>query len=94
MGLPSGYKPTKFLYKIKKNETKDLLDTRQDYPYDWYLGGVDSCTGDSGGPLWRNINKEGPEWSTAVVRDPEVADNSSLTPQRHKSLRHNQTIKP
>ena len=59
LGLPSGYKPTKFLYKIKKNETKDLLDTRQDYPYDWYLGGVDSCTGDSGGPLWRNINKEG-----------------------------------
>ena len=70
LGLPRGYEPTKFLYKMLKDQTKDLLDTNETYPYDWYLGGVDSCTGDSGGPLWRNINKETKiEWSALIGSD-------------------------
>ena len=71
LGLPSGYKPTKFFYKIRKNQTRDLLGTTENYPYDWYLGGVDSCQGDSGGPLWRNINKVEEVqsvWSTLIGR--------------------------
>merc|ERR1719481_1626438 len=57
LGVPKGYQPTKYRYTYKghKRREKFKLGTAKDYPYDWYTGSVDSCHGDSGGPLWRNI---------------------------------------
>ena len=48
-------KPTRFWYKFEEKETSDWLGTSYDYPYEWFLGGMDSCPGDPGSPLWRNV---------------------------------------
>ena len=42
------------------------MGTKESYPYDWFLGGVDTCHGDSGGPLWRNIEKDGEVRATQI----------------------------
>ena len=57
------WKPTKWFYRMNKNQTRVSLGTKQDYPYDWFIGGVDSCQGDSGGPLWRNIKVKQQNWN-------------------------------
>jgi len=55
LGVPKGYRPTKYTFKKGEKVKKNSLGMAEDYPYDWYIGAVDSCQGDSGGPLWRNI---------------------------------------
>ena len=41
--------PTRYWYKPKKFSSQNTSSN-------WFLGGKDSCFGDSGGPIWRNIN--------------------------------------
>ena len=48
-------KPTKYTYMMNKAPRQKALGLPEDYPYNWFLGGVDTCGGDSGGPLWTNI---------------------------------------
>ena len=55
LNLAKSWMPTKFRYTVRKTQSKFSLQTGTDYPYDWFIGGVDACSGDSGGPLWRNI---------------------------------------
>ena len=43
--------PTRYWYKPRK-----FAATSQKTSPNWFLGGIDSCFGDSGGPIWRNIN--------------------------------------
>ena len=40
---------------MNKAPRQKALGLPEDYPYNWFLGGVDTCGGDSGGPLWTNI---------------------------------------
>ena len=42
MGLQSEFKPTDYKYKLNKKLSKSFK-THDDYPYDWFLEGVDSC---------------------------------------------------
>ena len=51
------YRPTKYTYIRNKHKRKITMGTPRNYPFDWILGGSDSCHGDLGGPLWRNIKK-------------------------------------
>ena len=51
---------------MKKQRIKVTLGTNESYPYDWILGGVDSCSGDSGGPLWTNTKKDGEVRATQI----------------------------
>ena len=46
--------PIRFQYRVGDSRAKHVL-VNESYPYDWYLGGDDSCHGDVGGPLIRNI---------------------------------------
>ena len=48
--------PTRYWYKPRKFPLSDTLGSHQKRQFNWFLGGIDSCFGDSGGPLWRNIN--------------------------------------
>ena len=46
MELPSRLRPTNFSYKVSKLKKKvkvQSLGISNDYPYDWFLGGTDSC---------------------------------------------------
>ena len=43
MGLASGHKPTNYEYILSSKRSKVSLGLPEDYPYDWFLGGVDSC---------------------------------------------------
>ena len=47
VGLPEKIKPTKYKYKalkaVKKKRRVLSLGMPEDYPFDWYLGGSDSC---------------------------------------------------
>ena len=51
--FPPHNRPTKYTYIL--NERKRKIP--DNYPFNWILGGSDSCHGDLGGPLWRNIRK-------------------------------------
>ena len=42
VGLAKGYQPTKYWYKAERLG-KRSLKISEDYEYDWFLGGVDSC---------------------------------------------------
>ena len=41
-GLAIGYQPTKYFYKIT-GSTKQTLGISDKYPYDWFMGGTDTC---------------------------------------------------
>ena len=66
LGLEEGYQPTKFKYLMKSKPSRVSLGTNESYPYDWFLDGEDSCLGDSGGPLWRNIERDGEVRATQI----------------------------
>jgi len=53
--------PTKYFYKArrKSNKNKQLAQLPKEYKFNWYLGGKDTCSGDSGGPVWRIADIEG-----------------------------------
>nr|ALS04701.1 serine proteinase stubble [Pseudodiaptomus poplesia] len=51
------YEKSQSKYTLKGEETNYLgLNTDGKYPYDYYISGTDSCSGDSGGPMytWRD----------------------------------------
>ena len=52
-------KPTKYRYQMNKAPRQKALGLPEDYSFNWYLGGVDTCAGDSGGPLWTNVKVRG-----------------------------------
>ena len=47
LGLAEGFKPTPFQYKLKKKRISVTLGTARNYPYNWILGGRDSCQAES-----------------------------------------------
>ena len=50
-----GMKPTWYKYVWNKAPKLKVLGQDPSYPYNWFIGGVDTCYGDSGGPLWSNV---------------------------------------
>ena len=67
VGVPGGYQPTKYTFKKGEKVKKNSLGMAEDYPYDWYIGAVDSC---QVGLLYHfNFVREGYQKKTGFFND-------------------------